>query len=172
MFPIAGVVSGAETPFTWGGSRQGDGESRTPPASVERGFSMVPVKGYEGRYSVTKGGRIWAHPNKSRSKGRWLKQFSNRCGYSYVCLFDGERKNKYVHRLVVEAFVPPNGKPHVNHKNGDKTDNRLRNLERCTPKENKRHAYDSGLTKPNLQQMKRMRTFLVRGEKGRYVSTR
>lgn len=118
---------------------------------------MKDVIGYEGRYSITEDGLVWAHPNKSRSKGRWLKQCVSRCGYLYVCLFkDGKRKNRYVHQLVAEAFLVKN-KPHVNHIDGNKTNNNLENLEYVTPKENKRHAFDIGITKMKPTQIEASR---------------
>lgn len=127
---------------------------RAMTANVER----RPVVGYEGLYSVTSDGRVWSLPKKSRTEGRRLKSALSRGGYPYVCLFKqgGGRqiKNRTIHRLVAEAFLPRiDGKDHVNHLNGTKNDNRLCNLEWCTPSENKLHAWRTGITKahPNQQ---------------------
>lgn len=57
----------------------------------------------------------------------------------------GHRKNEYLHRLVAIAFIPnPLKKPHVNHKNFNKLDNRVVNLEWVTSKENIVHSRDAG----------------------------
>ena len=99
-----------------------------------------PIPGYEGYYEVSSIGRVrsidrivqngaWAKP----VYGRILK-LNNNDGYMYCSLCkDGKPKPHKVHRLVALAFVPnPNNLPYINHKNEDKGDNRVENLEWCT----------------------------------------
>ena len=71
-------------------------------------------------------------------------------GYYLVTLcHEGTRKNKRVHRLMAEAFIPnPENKPHVNHLDGVKTNNVLSNFEWSTVLENTNHAISLGLSKP------------------------
>lgn len=73
-------------------------------------------------------------------------------GYLFVSLSkDGKRYLKKVHRLVAQAFIPnPFHKPQINHKNGDKTNNGVDNLEWVTNAENMLHAYRVLGRKPSI----------------------
>ncbi len=93
-------------------------------------------------YIVSSDGQIG-----SRKSGglRMLKPRAAGKGYLAVGISaGGERRNCYVHRLVAEAFMgkPPTPKHEVNHKNGDRADNRDANLEWVTNSQNKRHRFD------------------------------
>ena len=112
----------------------------------------MPVVGYEKRYEVSDDGRV---RNNGKRKGGEIRPTKNRAmhnqnGYPCLTLYKGAKgKLFYVHRLVLEAFVShrPKGME-CNHKNGIKTDNRLKNLEWCTRSENLKHAFRIGLAKP------------------------
>lgn len=84
-----------------------------------------------------------------------LKLSKHRQGYLTVSL---KGKSYLVHRIVAKTFIGfVDNSLEVNHKNGIKSDNRFKNLEWVTPKENIKHAYDLGLrTKPNIRTIKKM----------------
>lgn len=96
--------------------------------------------GYEGIVQVSSEGRVRSLGTKSHGQHLYSKSITT-FGYEIVHLnINGRSRNKFVHRLVAEAFIPnPHGLSQVNHKNGDKTDNRVENLEWCTPGQNSRH---------------------------------
>lgn len=79
--------------------------------------------------------------------GRAIKPQVSKNGYIRVELWENGKGRKHlVHRLLAETFIPnPDGKPQVNHIDGDKTNNALSNLEWATQSENQKHAYRAGL---------------------------
>jgi site-specific DNA-cytosine methylase len=86
-----------------------------------------------------------------------LKGSKNSCGYKRVQI--GSSKNKhFVHRLVAECFLDAKDGTTVNHKDGNKDNNHVDNLEWCTMKSNNNHAIQTGLRIP------------VKGEKHRWIS--
>lgn len=90
--------------------------------------------------------------NVKDSSGELVKQKTEIEGYKRV-YFCG--KYERVHRLVAKAFIPnPQNKPFVNHKSGNKADNRSTNLEWCTPRENSLLAYKNGQIKNGFPKRK------------------
>lgn len=92
----------------------------------------------EGTYSVSDNGEV-----RNNKTGRMLKPFNTYNGYLRVYIHG---KCLRVHRLVAEHFLQnENGYPQVNHKDGNKRNNKADNLEWCTARENLKHAYRTGL---------------------------
>lgn len=87
------------------------------------------ISGYEGLYSVSDKGEVLSEKRK-----RILSCGKNQYGYNLVVLFkDGKGKQYLVHRLVAEAFIDnPDNLPEINHKDENKDNNSVENLEWCT----------------------------------------
>jgi len=105
------------------------------------------VVGYEGVYQVSDHGKVKRIGNYSNQFTTWkaetvLKAGNNGAGYLFVNLSMNNRtKQLYIHRLVAEAFIEnPEMKPTVNHKDGDRTNNSVGNLEWSTYTENNVHS--------------------------------
>jgi len=105
---------------------------------------MVELKdvfGYEGIYTIDSNGNVYS------KNGRKRKTRINRSGYNCIILTKNNKQyNTFVHRLVALSFISnPENKAEVNHKDGDKLNNSIDNLEWMTTKENAQHSWDTGL---------------------------
>lgn len=116
------------------------------------------VIGYETLYAVSNLGRIKAfakHIDSGKCHRSWdehiLKCASDQRGYLKTNLAkDGVNRTVKVHRIVAQAFIPnPDNLPEVNHKDGNKQNNSVENLEWSDRLSNQRHAVKSGLWKPH-----------------------
>ena len=94
--------------------------------------------------SVEKG--YFASPNGNiyNRHGDLMVGGIDHCGYRHGIL---NRKNRNFHRVIAETFIPnPYNLPCINHKDGNKLNNKIENLEWCSCADNVKHAYDKGLT--------------------------
>lgn len=122
------------------------------------------VKGYENLYQISNTGKIKSleryknnHSKKQLVKEKIRKQIVSKTGY-YTCMLNKNGKNKLfkVHRLIAEAFIPnPNNYPIINHKDGNKLNNDISNLEWCNYSHNGKEAYRLGLIKNNTYGIKK-----------------
>lgn len=105
------------------------------------------IVGYEGTYQVSNKGRV---KNILPKNGKLLSTYSNNRGYIGVHLYKNSKcKNFLVHRLVAQAFIEnPLNLPQVNHKDEDKNNNCVDNLEWCTNTYNRHYG-------TSLQRMKK-----------------
>jgi len=109
-------------------------------------WKKVEEEGYKGLYEVSNFGRV----RSNHGRKRFLTGSVAGTGkYKYIIFRKNNKiKGKYMHRLVAEAFLPnPQSKPQVNHKDGNRLNNHVDNLEWCTCGENHKHAYRLGLRK-------------------------
>ena len=117
----------------------------------------VDVLGYNGRYQVSDWGNIRSLNWRNSGAVKQLSPVSDKDGYQIVCLSSEKfQKNVRLHRLIAEVFIPnPNKKPHINHKNEDKKNNRVDNLEWVTEIENNNH----GTRNKRIAKLKRNNTY-------------
>lgn len=104
-------------------------------------MKRLEIDGY-GHYSVDRSGRVFAH-----HLGKYLSEYNNGLGYMAVKLRKcGKRRQHYVHRLVAITYLDnPDNLSDVNHKDGNKANNCVDNLEWATKSANLKHAFDNKL---------------------------
>ena len=109
------------------------------------------IKDYEGYYQVSSEGKI-----KNVTTNKILIGDKNSAGYKRVWLYNPIKKRVFVHRIVAFAFCKGYKENKVvNHKDGNKDNNKAENLEWVTRSENDLHAYKHNLRKPNPCKFKR-----------------
>ena len=91
------------------------------------------IKGYENLYQISNLGRVKSLGNTKKRKEKILKPRKVKCGYLIIGLYQqGKRKDYLIHRLVGQHFIEnPNNFQELNHKDEDKTNNCVSNLEYC-----------------------------------------
>ena len=104
---------------------------------------------YDGIYEISSHGRIKALPRKHGKKNKSiLKPVLVARYHKYNLAKEGKSVLTSVHRIVAKAFIPnPENKPQINHKDGNRLNNVIENLEWCTASENIIHAFATGLSK-------------------------
>ena len=100
------------------------------------------IKDLEGKYQVSNFGNVLSLNYHRTGKPKLLKPKVNKHGYLHVGLWKNRKRKWFdVHRLVAEAFIPnPDNLPQINHKDENKTNNSVYNLEWVTAKENSNHG--------------------------------
>lgn len=107
------------------------------------------IKGYEKLYQVSNLGNVksvdrvirYSSGQNRIFKGQMIKQQKSKNGYLYVDLFNNGKKHHFVHRVVAEVFIDnANNLPQVNHKDENKLNNCVDNLEWCTVINNLRYG--------------------------------
>jgi hypothetical protein len=102
------------------------------------------IPGFEGYYQASYSGKIRLLIDRSGRKAGIRRQCVNHKGYLQIGLTDHNSKvhSKPAHRFIAFAWIPnPERKPYINHKNGNKKDNSVPNLEWCTASENMKHCH-------------------------------
>lgn len=110
-----------------------------------------PIAGFDGCYEVSNLGHVKSIGRLCKRKlfggfmkvkERIMKPHLNKFGYQQIYLSRGGVRKRYsVHRLVALSYIPnPNGKPNVNHIDGNPKNNKVENLEWCTQSENSLHS--------------------------------
>lgn len=109
---------------------------------------MIKINRLRDNYIISSNGLVYSIPRRG-TYGGVLKYTICKFGYKRIGIrTDNKSKGEYLHRLLAETFIEnPNEYPQVNHKDCNKLNNDLDNLEWCTPQQNAQHARDNDLPK-------------------------
>lgn len=113
---------------------------------MEEIWKVIQFNGRFTNYSISNLGRV------SGIRKDFITPVTDKDGYLVFSLHlgNGYRVTAKIHRLVAEAFIPnPENKPEVNHKDGNKANPHVLNLEWSTGSENVQHAFDTGIRGPS-----------------------
>ena len=104
------------------------------------------IKGYEGKYQISNKGRVKSLGNNKTKKEKIRDGKIDNRGYKRISLCKNGKEKKYsIHRLVAQAFLPnPDNLPVVNHKDENKLNNNVENLEWCTQEYNVNYSGSNG----------------------------
>jgi hypothetical protein len=102
----------------------------------------IDIEKIEERYTIFENGSVW-----SKKHNRLLKTKEGKKGYVLITFFIDKKPIRLaLHRVIATKFLPKiDNKLHVNHKDGNPSNNDVSNLEWCNHSENIKHAYDNGL---------------------------
>lgn len=140
-------------------------------------YQIKPIKGFEKDYLIYSDGRVW-----SNIVNRFLKPALSKRGYWFIAVGSKPRKYFFIHRLIAIHFIPGESKikREVNHRDGNKLNNSIKNLEWVSSQENNRHAVAMGLidnfgeNSPNAKlknhQVLKIKQLLSDGVKGRDIA--
>jgi len=127
------------------------------------------ILGYKGVYQINDLAFVKSLKRPRGKRDKIISSCVAQTGYKTVVLFKNSvRKIYLLHRLIAMAFIPnPENKPCINHKDGNKLNNSLDNLEWCTRAENNQHAFRNGLInksgeKCNLSKLKSYQVLEIR----------
>lgn len=124
-------------------------------------YKKVNIEGFDGMYQIDTNGIVYSLPRRGKF-GRGYRDFPGgvlkyriRNGYPFITIKVGKvYHNLYIHRLLGQYFIPnPNNYSQINHKDGNRSNFRLDNLEWCSQSMNNHHAVNV-LGKKNIKHVK------------------
>ncbi len=121
---------------------------------------MQKIKGYND-YLISKNGKVYSTKNGMLKE---MSQYVDSLGYLSLRLCEhAKTKLHRIHRLLADTFIDnPNDYPCINHKDGNKMNNELSNLEWCSYSQNNQHAFDNGLKVATNRKLNPLQVSIIR----------